>query len=375
MTFRGVAAAALLLAAGPAFAQGRASEVAAWLTGTFEAKDPVAGGDFVRIVVVSIPKSRLANGAAILYREEASAPRLDEPSLQRFYRVEEDGEVVRLRAFDPKDPFIVRGKWRDPATLALYGPNDVRVKLGCTITLKRVGVRWEGGTPEATALMACPSAVRSAVRISSSMTLSKDELVQWDRGFDERGKQTWGSLEGGTTFVKKSPASPVDDSLQERTGGRREKKENSLLRKEEEKDGGKDEDSLKVREKEKEKKADSLKVEEPEAQAPPSLTVLSPSSPSRKYSLTELRSLAGADRLLVSRLLAGGELLATSVVVVTSRSGGVSVFSSAETSSSSSDRPSLDVTSSFIRLVAPGGRGLDDVVSIELRVLAPAPAK
>ena len=365
MTVRGAAAAALLLATGPAFGQGRAAEVAAWLTGTFEAKDPAAGGGSERSVVVSVPKSRLANGAAILYREEASAPRLDEPSLQRFYRVEEDGEVVRLRAFDPKDPFIVRGKWRDPATLALYGPNDVRVKLGCTITLKRIGEHWEGGTPEATAQTACPSTVRNVVRnvvrISSSMTLSKDELVEWDRGFDERGKQTMGSLEGGTTFVKRSAASPVDDSLQERTGGRREKKEDSLLRKEEEKN----EDE------------DSLKVKEPEAQSPPSLTVLSPSSPSKKYSLMELRALAESARLPLSRLFPvfpSHDASAASVVVVTSRTRSVSVFSSAEISFSS-DAPALDLSSGAPRLVAPGGRGLDDVVSIELRVLAPAPAR
>jgi CpeT protein len=219
---RRVAAAAFLLAIGPvALAGSRAAEVAAWLTGTFEAKDPSADGAAVRIIIVSVPKSRIANGAPVLYREQAVAPKLDEPTLERFYRLEEDGEVVRLRAFDPKDPLIVRGKWRDPSTLALYGANDVRERPGCEIALRRVGERWEGRTPEATSQTACPSHLRNAVRMTLSMTLSKDELMQWDRGFDEKGRQTWGSLEAGTTFVKRSASAPVDDSLQERTVGRR----------------------------------------------------------------------------------------------------------------------------------------------------------
>ena len=335
MRARRAAAAAFLLAGGPvAFAESRAAEVGAWLTGTFEAKDPAADGAAVRIVIVSVPKSRIANGAPVLYREQAAAPKLDEPSLQRFYRLEEDGEVVRLRAFDPRDPLIVRGKWRDPSALALYGASDVREKPGCEIALKRVGARWEGRTPEASPQAACPSHLRNAVRMTSSVTLSKDTLMQWDRGFDEKGKQTWGSLEGGTTFVKRSAAAPVDDSLQERTGGRRQ-------------------------------------VTEAAASAPAALTIASPSSPSRKYDLAELRALAGSEQVPVSRLLPSNEVSAASVVVVTSRNGSVSAFSLAEISSSS-DGPSLDVSSSAPRLVAAGGRGLDDVVSIELRVLAPA---
>jgi hypothetical protein len=348
---RRAAAAAFLLAVGPvALAESRAAEVAAWLAGTFEAKDPAADGGAVRIVIVSVPKSRIANGSPVLYREQAALPKLDEPSLQRFYRLEESGEIVRLRAFDPKDPLIVRGKWRDPSALALYGANDVREKPGCEIALKRVGARWEGRTPEASPQTACPSHLRNAVRMTSSVTLSKDELMQWDRGFDEKGKQTWGSLEGGTAFVKRSASAPVDDSLRERTAGRREK----------EKEEGKGEEK------------DSLKVKESEVQASAALTITSPSSPSKKYDLPELRAMAGSGTLALSRLLttAGVTDAAAAIAVVTSRGGAVSVFSLAEISSSDGG-PSLDVSSSAPRLVAAGGRGLDDVVSIELRVLAP----
>ena len=100
------AAAVCLLFARPLVADGgRAAEVAAWLTGTFELKDQGSDGapEAVRIVIVAVPKSRIANGALVLYREQAAAPKLDEPTQQRFYRLEEDGDTVRMRAFDPKD--------------------------------------------------------------------------------------------------------------------------------------------------------------------------------------------------------------------------------------------------------------------------------
>ena len=73
----------------------------------------------------------------------------------------------------------------------------------------------------------------------------------------------------------------------------------------------------------------------------------------------------------LSRLFSPDDLStrsAAAVVLVTSRTGAVSVFSSAEISSGG---PSLDVSGAAPRLVAPAPRALEDVVSVELRVLSP----
>ena len=221
MSARRTAAAVCLLLVRPAVAaEGRAAEVAAWLTGAFETNESAARDgtpEAVRIVIVVVPKSRIANGALVLYREQAVAPKLDEPSQQRFLRLEEEGDAVRIRAFDPKDPFIVRGKWRDSSTLALYGVNDVRERPGCAMLLKKSADRWEGGTQGTS----CPSTIRSAATMTSTLILSRDGFNQWDRGFDEKGRQTWGSTEGGTQFAKKSTTAPVDERLMERPVGRR----------------------------------------------------------------------------------------------------------------------------------------------------------
>jgi hypothetical protein len=218
-TRRAVAAVCLLFARPLVADGGRAAEVAAWLVGTFELKDSGVDGapEAVRIVIVAVPKSRIANGALVLYREQAAAPKLDEPAQQRFYRLEEEGDTVRMRAFDPKDPVLVRGKWRDPSTLALYGASDMRERPGCAMLLKKSGDLWEGETPGTD----CPSTVRTATTMTSVLILAKDGFTQWDRGFDEKGGQTWKSPEGGMRFLKRSMNAPVDDKLIERPVGRR----------------------------------------------------------------------------------------------------------------------------------------------------------
>jgi hypothetical protein len=116
----------------------------------------------------------------------------------------------------------------------------------------------------------------------------------------------------------------------------------------------------------------SSKVSDPASQTPTVLTILSRSSRSKNYDLGELRAISGADVISLEKLLPHPTLSerAASAVIVTSRSGAVAVFSFAEISAPGG--PSLDVSGAAPRLVAPGGRGLDDVASIELRVLVPA---
>ena len=220
MSARRALAAVCLLLARPLLADdGRAAEVAAWLTGTFELKSQGSAGapEAVRVVVVAVPKSRIANGDLVLYREQAAAPKLDEPSEQRFYRLEEAGDTVLMRAFDPKDPIVVRGKWRDPSALALYGASDVRERPGCTLVLKKKGDLWEGETPGTD----CPSTVKTAATVRSVLILAQDGFTQWDRGFDEKGQQTWKTPEGGMRFLKRSMNAPMDEKLIERPAKRR----------------------------------------------------------------------------------------------------------------------------------------------------------
>ncbi len=361
---------------------GRAAEVAAWLTGTFELKDPGVDGApvAVRIVIVAVPKSRIANGALVLYREEAAAPKLDEPTRQRFYRLEEDGIAVRMRAFDPKDPVLVRGKWRDPSALALYGASDMRERAGCAVVFKKSGDLWEGETPGTD----CPSTVKTATTMTTALILAKDGFTQWDRGFDEKGRQTWTSPQGGMRFVKRSMNAPVDDKLIERSVGRRAEKAAGKTETATAAETAGTAGAVPVTGEAKAREGFSANGKESvgAGAAPkwPALELVSPYSPSKKITVTDLRN-ALSSRASLRKVLpllgveaegtAARRAVASAVLVVTGRDGSVAAFSVDEVLAA--DDPELDLND-IPSLISPRspGRAVHDVVSIELKVLAPA---
>jgi len=48
----------------------------------------------------------------------------------------------------------------------------------------------------------CPSDLRGASYATTEVRVSEGELLSWDRGFDEEGRQVWGSRAGGYLFRK-----------------------------------------------------------------------------------------------------------------------------------------------------------------------------
>jgi CpeT protein len=211
---------ALFLAAASLDAPARAAEppsaveeVAELLAGTFDSKaqaeaDPKAFRA-VRLVSVRVPKSRLGDGSPVLYLEQALLATPDKPYRQRFYRLEAtaDGGVIS-RVFEPKDPIVVSGKWRDPADLALFGSGDVLERVGCAVRLKRSTEGWSGGTEGTN----CPSALSGARYAESDVRLSPGRMETWDRGFDVNDLQVWGSEKGPYVFERRSAGPPADAS-------------------------------------------------------------------------------------------------------------------------------------------------------------------
>jgi len=303
---RAALAAALILtaAAAPAAEPSPAvAEVAGLLPGVFVSRDSSAS---VRFSVAAVPKNRIAADAPVFYLEAAKSARSDAPFLQRFLRLEADGSRVAVRVYEPRDLAGVRGKWREPEELSVFTERDVRERPDCRMRLvKAPAGHWAGGTAAATCFSPAANA-RLAVTVSLS-----PQTLEWR----EEGKSAAGEI---SIFGR-------------------------------------------------EREGVSSSSREAPAAASAVLTISSPSLPSKKCDLAELRAMAGDGSLSLSRLIPAPDAPAAAVVVITSGSGALSVFSFAEISSSSS--PSLDVSGPAPRLVAAPGRGLSDVVSIEVRVL------
>jgi hypothetical protein len=316
-----LAAALILPAAGAPAAEPppAVAEVAGLLPGLFVSRDPSAS---VRFSVAAVPKNRIAAGAPVFYLEAAKSVRPDAPFLQRFLKLEADGARVRIRVFEPRDLAGVRGKWREPEALSVFTDRDVRERSDCRMTLAKAPAgHWAGGTDAATCFSA---AAGEAVAVAMSLS---PQTLEWR----EEGKSAAGEI---TIFGRERETAPLAAPASSGAGP----------------DGG-----------------FSLKVKEPAESSAPVLVVSSPTSPSKKYDLATLRAMAGSGTVSLGKLAPAADAPAASIVVVTSQTGAISVFAFAEISSSSS--PSLDVSRAAPRLVAAPGRGLDDVVSVELRIL------
>ncbi len=344
MSLRAALAAALFLQAAGAPAAGlppAVAEVAGLLPGSYASRD---AGASVRFAVAAVPRTRIAGDGPVFYVEAVRAARPDAPFLQRFLKLEADGPRVSVRVYEPRDLAGVRGKWREPEALALFTPRDVRERPDCRLTLaKATAGHWAGGTAGET----CFSAAADA-RLAVTVSLSPQTLEWREEGTTAGGKTLLGPAGEITIYGREregAAAAPGTAAAPRAAPGAGEAG----------RDGG-----------------FSSKANEPAAEAPAVLTIAGPSSPSKKYDFAELRAMAGTGKVLLAGAVVPGsaENPAASVVVVTSRSGAVSVFSFAEISSSVS--PGLDPSGGALRLVAPPGRGLDDVVSIDLRVLTSA---
>jgi len=67
------------------------------------------------------------------------------------------------------------------------------------VVLDRVDDRYFGGIDRN-----CNSDLRGARYATSGVVIKEDQLIIWDRGFDENDRQFWGSEKGEYVFMKKN---------------------------------------------------------------------------------------------------------------------------------------------------------------------------
>jgi len=135
-----------------------------------------------------------------LYVEQALATLLDQPYRQRAYKlsVQADGSI-RSDVYTIPDPARFVGVWRESGELGELMPDDLVIKPGCEVILKRMaGSGFEGGTVGT----GCFSDLRGAAYAISEVKVTSAGIESWDRGFDSGGNQVWGAEYGGYVFKK-----------------------------------------------------------------------------------------------------------------------------------------------------------------------------
>jgi hypothetical protein len=134
-----------------------------------------------------------------LYVEQAVTKMLDKPYRQRVYHVvhQADGSFESAVYTLPDEKAAI-GAWKNPASLDAVKMEDILVRKGCAVILKKEGKTFAGATNGND----CESNLRGAKYATSKVTITKKGINSWDQGFDAAGNQVWGAENGPYLFVK-----------------------------------------------------------------------------------------------------------------------------------------------------------------------------
>ncbi len=174
------------------------------MTGTFSSADqskadPTNYFD-VRLVMTPVWSDR--TDGMWLYVEQAIATSAAKPYRQRVYHVtaESDGTFHSAVFTLPGDPLrFSDGSGKPTAAFAEVTPETLKSRDGCTVVLR---AQPDGSFAGGTVGKDCPSDRQGAKYASSEIVISENQIVSWDRGFDEAGKQVWGAEKGGYVFKR-----------------------------------------------------------------------------------------------------------------------------------------------------------------------------
>lgn len=182
-----------------------------WMTGTFSSA--VQAADDPEFFDVSLHMTPIWPGRADgrwLYVEQAMSEFPERPYRQRIYQLREvEPGLFESRVFTLPDPTAVIGAWREEAPLTAIAPDDLELRDGCSILLRRRGDAFVGSTLASL----CESSLRGASYATSEVMVTAEGMISWDRGFDADGSQVWGATTGGYVFDRIVPdATPVPEA-------------------------------------------------------------------------------------------------------------------------------------------------------------------
>jgi len=187
-----------------AFAQGfkrETLELAALMEGNFNTKNQslIDSGYFdIRLHMKRIWTER--EDAVWLYVEQSAASSPDKPYRQRIYRLtNKDYNLFESAIFELAEPHRFVGEWKSPNAGKTIDPESLIPLEGCSVYLKKVGEQMYSGS---TVADNCLTDWRGAKHVSSIVTVLKNGLITWDRGFDENDNYLWGAEKAGYFFER-----------------------------------------------------------------------------------------------------------------------------------------------------------------------------
>lgn len=139
------------------------------------------------------------NKGHYLYVEQAMFSKQEKPYRVRIYKISQRGDEFVSEIYTLKNEKDWIGKWKTPLAFDDLSEADIELKPGCEVVLKRISKNRFAGQ---TGMKTCPSELRGASYAMSKVTVTENEILSWDQGFDKNDQQVWGAEKGGYEFVK-----------------------------------------------------------------------------------------------------------------------------------------------------------------------------
>tara|TARA_R110002111_G_scaffold235136_1_gene296181 strand:+ start:16948 stop:17574 length:627 start_codon:yes stop_codon:yes gene_type:complete len=140
------------------------------------------------------------NKGHFLYVEQALTSTPNKPYRQRIYEIKRDSDSTFSSAIYKLDvDSLWIGKWKNTKAFDSISLNNIALKEGCEVILKRIAPnQFIGKTGDDT----CISTMRGASYARSEVEILEDKIISWDRGFDANGEYVWGAEKAGYIFNK-----------------------------------------------------------------------------------------------------------------------------------------------------------------------------
>ena len=180
-------------------AQANLNELVEIMQGSYSSeKQSIIDTSYFNISLKMIPIWK--NKGHYLYVEQALFKKQDKPYRIRIYKLSQTNEnefMSEIHTIKNEKRWI--GMWKNPEAFDTLNPNDIDLKKGCEVILKRIA---NNKFDVQTGIKTCPSELRGASYATSKVSIFKNQIISWDQGFDKTNKQVWGAEKAGYIFEK-----------------------------------------------------------------------------------------------------------------------------------------------------------------------------
>lgn len=176
--------------------------LAEWLTGEMDSSAQAnSDQDYYAINLAASAIWPEREDGIWIYLEQAPMETIDQPYRQRIYHLHEPqlGQFVS-DVYTLPDPDSVIGTWKNAHVLDEYGPEDLALRVGCSVYIQRDRVSQFSG---ATRGQNCSSSINDASYATSEVVINAAGINSWERGFNSNNEQVWGAEKGAYQFIRK----------------------------------------------------------------------------------------------------------------------------------------------------------------------------